>query len=75
MSKINLVWDTKQNRPACVLLQAAYKADSWDLRRYFPAQTWLTFPTPDMRLVQGTDDEWKQIAEKFNPKQVAETNQ
>lgn len=75
MSKINLVWDTKQNRPACVLLQRAFQADSRDLRRYFPEQTWLTFPTPDMRIVQGTDDEWKQIAERYNPKQLIETNQ
>jgi hypothetical protein len=63
-----LVWDIKQNRPACELLQAAFKADTWSLRRYFPAGTWLVYPTPDMRIVEGTDEEWKQIAERFNPK-------
>jgi hypothetical protein len=70
-SAIRFVWDTAQNRPACVLLQSAYKADYTLLQRYFPPHTWLVAPTANMRMIIGSSSEWEQIAAKFNPPNAA----
>jgi hypothetical protein len=43
-----IVFDTKLNRPACVLLQGALGGDP-KLAQFFPTETWLLAPTPDMQ--------------------------
>ena len=62
---IRFVMDRASRRPACVLLQAAYGA-SPQLGRFFDARHWLTAPTPDMRMVEGTADEWRQYAARLD---------
>lgn len=54
-----IVIDVKLRRPACVLLQAVYGGDPEAFRRYFGgADNWLIDPTPDMRMIEGTDEQW-----------------
>lgn len=57
-----IVFDVKLKRPACVLLQAAYGADS-AVAHKFPVKSWLTFPTEDMHLFNATDDEMGKLVE------------
>ena len=59
-----ILFDPKQMRPACVLLQAASNADTTLFRRLFGAHSklWLTFPNDDMRMMTGTREEWEQVA-------------
>ena len=59
---IVLIYDVKLRRPACALLQAALGADHSWLGSLFDASTWLTAPTPDMRRLRGTRDEWERAA-------------
>ncbi len=64
MSKnIVLVYDTDLKRPACVLLQAAYGADHGLLYRFFDAKTWLLAPTPGMRKLSATAEQWQKVSE------------
>jgi hypothetical protein len=61
-----MMFDIETKRPACVILQAAFKCGAHPHAiRHFPASSWLTFPTPGMRRIRATDEEWKAIAEKF----------
>ncbi len=65
VTQLRLVVDVVQRRPACVLLQAAYGMGARPRAlRYFDAADWLTVPTPDMRIVTGTDDEWRALAQQ-----------
>lgn len=57
--KIDFVIDTKQRRPACVLIQAAYGCDSSLAGRLFLSDAWLVAPNDDMYLVSGTKEEWE----------------
>ena len=58
-----LVYDTDLRAPACVLLQAVFGCGSSPRAlRLFDSNHWLTAPTPGMRKMVGTEDEWKQIA-------------
>ena len=67
--KITLVVDTKQRRPACVLLQAGFGCSGYrEVMHRFDSKTWLTFPTPDMRRVSGTIEEWQSLADEINPR-------
>lgn len=52
-----VVIDVKQRRPGCVLLQAALGGDS-GIVSTFPADSWLLAPTDDMRLIEGTPEQW-----------------
>jgi hypothetical protein len=59
-----LVYDLELKAPACVLLQAAFGCDAYATAlRHFNVRHWLTSPTPGMRKVRGTDDEWKRVAQ------------
>lgn len=61
---ITLLYDSEVRRPACVLLQVAAKCDHRRLRRLFPPETWLLAPTPGMKRVCGTLEEWQQLASR-----------
>jgi hypothetical protein len=58
-----LVYDFELRAPACVLLQAAFGCGSHpDALRLFEPKHWLTSPTPGMRKVSGTPEQWQQAA-------------
>jgi len=61
-ANIRLVYDTKLRRPGCVLLQAAAGCD-WTMldELGFQPREWLTAPTPDMRRLTGTREEWEEL--------------
>lgn len=60
-----MLYDPKQRMPACVLLQAAYgvATDSRILRNW---DEWLTYPTEDMRVLNGTREQFERLAELDN---------
>lgn len=63
MSTYTLIYDTDLRRPACVLLQAAYGCGSHPhALRHFKAETWLVHPTPGMKKLAATDEQWAQLA-------------
>lgn len=57
-----LVYDTDLRRPACVLIQAIAGGDRGTLMRLFDAETWLVNPTPGMKCIRGTREEWEKVA-------------
>jgi hypothetical protein len=57
-----LLYDAKLKRPGCVLLAAAYGCDTSVCHR-FPPGSWLTYPTPDMRVYEGTGEEIGRLVE------------
>ena len=59
---MKLLYDTRLRRPACVLLQALARCEAYRLEKIFPVETWLDAPTPDMRVVNGTREEWEREA-------------
>lgn len=61
MDKVALLYDPVRKMPGCVLLQALAGCSSSDLQRLLPDAEWLTAPTPDMRRIFGTEDEWKRV--------------
>jgi hypothetical protein len=62
-TKHALVYDLELKAPACVLLQAAMGCGAHPAAlRHFESRHWLTSPTPGMRAVEGTDDEWARVA-------------
>jgi len=62
MTAIRLLFDTKLMRPGCVLLQAVAGCDTYRLSDLFDAETWLTHPTPDMKRLTGTPEQWRELA-------------
>jgi len=59
-----LVYDIDLKAPACVLLQAAYGCGPNPAAlRYFDPKYWLTAPTPGMRKIAGTPEQWKRAAD------------
>ena len=60
---IVLVYDLDLKRPACALLQAAYGCEPMLVHEFFDATCWLTHPTPGMRRITGTREEWKRAGE------------
>lgn len=58
-----MVYDTDLKAPACVLLQAVYGCGpSPEALRHFEPLHWLTAPTPGMRKIAGTREQWKKAA-------------
>jgi hypothetical protein len=58
-----LVYDFDLKRPACPILQAVSDCDNQSPAfHYFDAEDWLITPTPGMRKVAGTDEEWRKAA-------------
>lgn len=66
MSERKLVIDVEQRRPGCVLIQAALGGDNHLVSSLFDATSWLVAPTPGMRLVSGTMEQWKAFAKEVN---------
>lgn len=64
--RFRLAVDVVQRRPACVILQAVFGGDRYIVGRYFNARTWLVAPTDDMRMVEGTIENWKMFADEAN---------
>lgn len=63
--KIVLVVDVDLRRPACVLLQAGLGGDSHRVSQLFHSDTWLLSPTPGMRRVAGTPEQWQRFAKEI----------
>lgn len=59
---MKIAFDTKLRRPACVILQAVMGGDPYVGNR-FPSETWLLFPTPDMKVYEATDTQIDQLIE------------
>lgn len=61
---VAILFDMKLRRPACVLLQAVSGADMNAFHRHFGgADNWITHPTPGMKLIVGTEKQWKRVAQ------------
>lgn len=59
-----LVYDFDLKAPACVLLQAVMGGESQSKAFHnFDSTHWLVAPTPGMKLVNGTDEQWGKAAE------------
>lgn len=61
---MRILYDTKLRRPACVLLQTMANGDWFAVQRLWPSGLWLTHPTGDMRAINGTEEQWKRVAER-----------
>lgn len=61
--EMRILFDVKLKRPACVLLQATAGCDSHVVYG-FSAETWLTFPTDDMKVYEVTPDQLKLLEKK-----------
>lgn len=57
---VQIAFDATLFRPGCVLLQAALGCGT-HVANEFPVTTWLTFPTPDLRVYQMTEDEFSKL--------------
>ena len=64
MKKRALV-DPKRKQVACVLIQAAYGGDRSVVHLF---RNWLLAPTPDMVWLNGTDEEWRGLADRWEKK-------
>lgn len=53
---MRLAYDTKLDRPACVLVAAALGGDP-HAASLFPSETWLLTPTPDMSVYDTTPEQ------------------
>src|SRR2546422_580236 len=61
--KQTLVYDIDLKAPACVLIQAAYGCGASPAAlAHFEPKHWITHPTPGMRKIAGTPEEWKKAA-------------
>lgn len=57
---LNLVFDMDLGRPACALLQGVM-GGSQGVTSRLPAETWLTSPTPGMKLYRITRAELRKL--------------
>jgi hypothetical protein len=58
-----LVYDLDLKQPACAILQAAMGGEHLYLSRHFTSDHWLVQPTPGMKLMEASDEQWKKVAE------------
>lgn len=58
-NKLHIAYDCDLKRPGCVLMQATMGGDSSAVSRLFGHESWLLAPTPGMRVIVGTEEEWK----------------
>ena len=66
-TRFDLLFDCERKAVGCVLLQAAAGCDYNLVRRFgFDTKAWLTFPTPGLRRIRGTADEWLKAAQIAN---------
>ena len=61
---MTIVFDTRLRRPGCVLLQAAKggTVPAFDFQKFFPTETWLLAPTPDMHTFMVTEEQLPQLS-------------
>jgi hypothetical protein len=64
--KYALAFDPVKMQPGCALLQAAFGGDRGVAFQLFNSQSWLIGPTPDMRMIYGTLEQWKKVASTVN---------
>ena len=57
---MRIVFDIKQKRPGCALLQGAMRGDIHAVHR-FPTESWLTAPTPDMRAYETSEEQLEML--------------
>lgn len=70
--RIVLLYDVELRRPGCALLQAVAGCESGALYLAgFDGADWLTYPTPGMRRIQGTIEEWRRAAAMTPPPRKA----
>ena len=53
---MKIAFDVTLRRPGCAIVQALYGADVAIIHRFDP-NTWLTSPTPDMKVYEVKDEE------------------
>lgn len=70
---MKIVFDVKLRRPACPLLQAAYGCDPHVVYN-FPAETWLTFPTDDMKTYEITKGQLVMLEKKVEEEHGTRTS-
>lgn len=58
---MTIVYDATLRRPGCVLLQAALGGTVPDFVRFFPSESWLVEPTPDMKTYPVTADQLERL--------------
>lgn len=64
---MKLVFDIKQKRPACALLQVLLGGDL-GIANKFVSESWLLNPTSDMKVYQITKDQLDEVISKVNTK-------
>jgi hypothetical protein len=57
---MNLAFDIKILKPACVLVAAGYGADT-ELAHRFDPHHWQLTPTPDMKVYEVTEHQLEQL--------------
>jgi hypothetical protein len=62
---MKLCFDIKEMRPGCVLLAAAMGGDT-ELAKQFHSETWLLAPTPDLKVYNITEEQFKALLKKVN---------
>lgn len=63
---ITLIYDLKQRKVGCVLIQALADCDSSNTH-IFETSQWAVAPTADMRRITGTREEWERLAKGSEP--------
>jgi len=63
--------DLTEARPLSEIEQAMYGCDAVDLRRFFPRETWLTWPSFYAQILAGTADEWQLVARWWSVSRAA----
>ena len=58
--RMNLAFDIKILKPACVLVAAGYGADTALAHRFDPHH-WLLAPTPNMKVYEVTEHQLEQL--------------
>lgn len=63
--QIVLLFDPKLRRPGCVILQAMAGCGHNNGFMEMNFDNWLTSPTPDMKRISGTRQQWEGLAAKI----------
>lgn len=65
---MKLVIDIKSGQPGCVLLQtlAGCHASNSFMETTFDTKHWLVSPTDNMRVVDGTEEQWRCLARQLD---------
>mgnify|MGYP001608598208 CR=1 FL=1 len=60
--KITLLFDTKQKKPGCMILQAIAGCDQFNQFLQMTFTDYETSITPDMKRITGTREQWEKLA-------------